>query len=100
MYKLSMPYFVYIMASQSGTLYIGLTNRLERRVYEHKQGLNEGFTKKYKCDKLVYFETHQDINEAKSRERQVKKYRREKKEYLIKDLNPHWKDLSLNWISI
>ena len=88
------------MASNSGTLYIGLTNSLERRVCEHKEGLNEGFTKKYKCNKLVYFETHQDINEAKGRERQIKKYRRDKKQDLIKNFNPHWKDLILDWISI
>ena len=86
-------YYVYIMASFSGTIYIGVTNNIERRVWEHKNGINEGFTKKYKCHKLVYLENYSDIAEAISREKQLKKWRREKKEKLIKTINPGWKDL-------
>jgi putative endonuclease len=82
------------MASESGTLYTGVTNNLERRVYEHKNELIDGFTKKYKCKKLVYFETSNDIRSAIEREKQIKKWRREKKEFLIKTLNPQWKDLA------
>lgn len=93
-------YFVYMMASMNGTLYIGLTNNLERRVKQHKEGTVGGFTKKYSCNKLVYLETYQDIREAKGRERQMKKYRRQKKQALIKSVNPHWKDLSKEWLGI
>jgi len=85
------------MASLSGTLYIGVTNNLKRRIYEHKQNLIEGFSKKYSCTKLVYMEEFKDINEAISREKQLKKWRREKKEWLIKTINSSWKDLSLTW---
>lgn len=90
-------YYVYIMSSFSGTLYIGVTNNLKRRVYEHRQELVEGFTKKYKCKKLAYFEEYQDINLAIAREKQLKNWRREKKEQLIKKLNSDLKDLSENW---
>lgn len=91
-------YYVYIMASSSGTLYIGMTNNLERRVIEHREGLREGFSKRYSCNKLVYLEEYQNIWDAKNREREIKKWRREKKENLIKQLNPHWKDLSKEWL--
>ena len=93
----SYSFFVYITASLSGTLYIGVTNNLKRRIYEHKQNLIEGFSKKYSCTKLVYMEQFNDINVAISREKQLKKWRREKKEWLIKTINPSWKDLSLTW---
>ena len=86
-------YFVYIMSSFSGVLYIGVTNNLKRRVYEHKKELIEGFSKKYKCKKLVYFEEYQEINLAINREKQLKNWRREKKEQLIKKLNSNLKDL-------
>lgn len=85
------------MASESGTLYIGMTNNLERRVSEHKQGLVEGFTKKYNCNRLIYYENYSDVNESILREKQLKKWNRTKKENLIKKLNPQWKDLSLEW---
>ena len=85
------------MSSFSGVLYIGVTNNLKRRVYEHKQELVEGFSKKYKCKKLIYFEEYQDINLAIAREKQLKKWRREKKEWLIKRMNPDFKDLSKKW---
>ena len=85
------------MASNSGTLYIGITNDLFRRVYEHKNDLNDGFTKKYKCHKLVYFEEYSKPNYAIAREKQVKKWNRNKKICLIKSINKGWKDLSLDW---
>jgi putative endonuclease len=90
-------YFVYIMASESGTLYIGVTNGLVKRVWQHKNDQIEGFTKKYACHKLIYFEETSDINSAIAREKQLKKWSRRKKEFLIKTLNPTWKDLSLDW---
>lgn len=88
-------FYVYIMASDSGTLYIGMTNDLARRVYEHKNGLFEGFTKRYGCHKLIYFEYYNYINEAIDREKQLKRRRREKKQNLIKSLNPSWQDLNI-----
>ncbi len=88
-------YYIYIMASSSGTLYLGVTNNLKRRIYEHKLGLVEGFSKKYKCTKVVYYEEFKDVKEAIAREKQLKNWRREKKEFLIKTINPTWKDLSL-----
>lgn len=90
-------YYLYIMASDYGTLYVGMTNNLERRVEEHKMGIIEGFSKKYGCKKLAYFEESNDVNEIIDREKQIKKWRREKKETLIKLLNPSWKDLAKDW---
>ncbi|MFZ5448888.1 MAG: GIY-YIG nuclease family protein [Thermodesulfobacteriota bacterium] len=87
-------YFVYIMTNKSGTLYTGVTNNLERRIYEHKYHLVNGFTKKYKIEKLVYFEETNDINAAISREKQIKGWLRKKKIALIESMNPEWKDLS------
>jgi putative endonuclease len=86
-------YFVYLMTNKSGTLYTGVTNNLEKRVYEHKHHLIEGFTKKYKIGKLVYFEETNDINAAISREKQIKGWVRKKKIALVESINPHWKDL-------
>lgn len=86
--------FIYIISSFSGVLYVGVTNNLQRRVYEHKQELVEGFSKKYKCNKLVYFEEYKDVNQAITREKQLKNWNRKKKEYLIKRINPMFKDLS------
>ena len=93
----SKNYYVYIMASESGTLYIGVTNNLERRVIEHKQSLIPGFTKKYQCFKLVFLEETNNVYQAITREKQIKKWRRQKKENLIKSTNPHWNDLSEDW---
>ena len=76
------------------TLYIGVTNKIERRIQEHKSGLITGFTQKYNCDKLVYLETYSDINQALDREKQLKKWRREKKDLLIRKQNPLLQDLS------
>jgi putative endonuclease len=86
--------FVYIMTNKSGTLYTGVTNNLERRIYEHKHHLVKGFTNKYNIDKLVYFEETSDINAAISREKQIKGWLRKKKIALIESMNPGWKDLS------
>lgn len=80
-------------------LYIGVTNNLERRVYEHKMKLNEGFTKKYNLHQLVYYEDTDDIGHAIEREKQLKRWRREKKVWLIEQLNPSWKDLAEDWYS-
>jgi len=84
------------MASETGTLYIGVTNDLKRRAYEHKNNLIEGFTKKYKCHKLVYYEQTSDIESAITREKQIKKWGRKKKEALIRATNKSWGDLSNN----
>ena len=85
------------MASASGTLYTGVTNDLYKRAYQHKNNLIEGFTKKYQCHKLVYFEETSDIESAIMREKQIKGYGRKKKETLIKNINLHWRDLSDDW---
>lgn len=89
-------YYVYILASDSGTLYVGMTNDLRRRVFEHKESLVEGFSKKYACKKLVYFEEGTDVDGVILREKQIKKWRREKKVFLIEGLNPAWRDLFLD----
>jgi len=87
-------YFVYILASKrNGTLYIGVTSDLIKRIYEHKHSLIDGFTKKYKVDKLVYFEDTNDINEALIREKQLKRWNGAWKIKLIEEKNPKWKDL-------
>jgi putative endonuclease len=87
-------YFVYILASkQNGTLYIGVTGDLIRRISEHKDELIEGFTKKYHVHHLVYFEQHSHIEQAIEREKQLKKWNRQWKINLIEKENPTWKDL-------
>ncbi len=90
-------YYVYFMASISRVIYIGVTNDLPRRVVEHKRGLADGFTKEYKCDKLVYCEYYQWVQEAIGREDQLKGWSRKKKIALIEKENPYWKDLSEEW---
>lgn len=85
------------MASKSGTLYIGVTNNLQRRAQEHKLGLVEGFSKMYECKKLVYCEYYQWVQEAIAREKQLKRWTRKRKEELIKTQNPQWKDLAEDW---
>jgi len=91
-------YYVYILANwNNNVLYIGMTNHLERRLYEHKNKLVSGFTQKYNVTKLVYFEHISDVKIAITREKQLKKWRREKKNNLIEALNPEWKDLSDEW---
>jgi len=92
-------YFVYILASKrNGTLYIGLTNNLERRIYEHKNHLVKGFTEKYSVTMIVYFEQTNDINAALQREKQLKKWNRKWKLKLIEKSNPDWLDLAKDWI--
>lgn len=81
------------MASTSGTIYVGVTNNLFNRVSEHKEKRFDGFTKKYSCNKLVYYEHYTDVYDALEREKEIKKWRREKKQNLIKTLNPRWNDL-------
>lgn len=90
-------YYVYIMTNKSRTLYTGVTNDLERRVYEHKQKLVPGFTAKYNITRLVYFEVTQDVQAAITREKQIKGWLRSKKIALIESVNPEWKDLSMGW---
>jgi putative endonuclease len=87
-------FYVYILVSLSGTLYIGLTDDLRRRIDEHKLGLVDSFTKKYSVNRLMYFEIFHDSENAVQRERQLKKFRREKKIVLFVKTNPHWEDLS------
>ena len=87
-------YYIYIIASQrNGTLYIGVTNSLLRRIYEHKCGLVEGFTKKYKVHILVYYEKYNDVRNAIEREKILKKWNRKWKINLIQKDNPEWRDL-------
>jgi putative endonuclease len=85
-------YYIYIMSSKSGVLYIGATNDLERRVFEHKHGLNEGFTKKYRVTRLVYVEEFDRAEEMVARERQLKGWRRNRKLELIHRQNPEMVD--------
>ena len=78
-------------------MYVGMTNNLERRLFEHKNKLVDGFTKKYNVNKLVFFEETSDVHVAIAREKEIKKWRREKKNNLVLSLNPQWKDLSDAW---
>lgn len=87
-------FYVYMMTNYSNSvIYIGVTNDLKRRCYEHENKLVEGFTFKYNADKLVYFEHHLNINDAIKREKQLKKWNRAWKDRLINEMNPEWKDL-------
>jgi len=86
------------MTNNSRTLYTGVTNNLQRRVYEHKSKLVKGFTERYNLKKLVYYEETNDINSAITREKQIKGWLREKKIKLIEENNSEWKDLSADWI--
>ena len=90
----SKQYYVYILTNKSGTLYTGVTNNLVRRVFEHKNQMVDGFTKRYNLKYLVYYETTNDVHEAIAREKQIKGWLRAKKLQLINSLNPAWKDLS------
>ena len=91
-------FYVYILSNEHRTLYTGVTNDLNRRIYEHKQKLVEGFTKKYNVTDLVYFEQHDSIKWAIQREKQIKGWLRQKKIELIESINDDWKDLSKNWV--
>ena len=89
-------FYVYILTNWNNeVMYIGMTNNLERRLYEHKNKLVDGFTRKYNVNKLVYYEHGNDVNAAI--EKEIKKWRREKKNNLVVTMNPTWKDLSLEW---
>jgi putative endonuclease len=90
-------FWVYIMSSKSGTIYTGVTNSLDRRVFEHKHHRIPGFTTKYDCTRLVWFEEYPDIRLAITREKQIKGWLRAKKIALIESLNPHWTDLAEHW---
>jgi putative endonuclease len=94
-------YYVYLLTNWNNkVIYVGVTNDLERRMYEHKNKLVKGFTEKYNVDKLVYFEATSEIMTALAREKEIKKWRREKKNDLVASKNPHWADLSLSWEKI
>ncbi len=90
-------YCTYIMASRSRTLYSGVTGSLHQRVFEHKWKESDGFTARYNCDRLVWFENFQYIQNAIAREKELKGWRRAKKIALIESLNPTWTDLSCDW---
>lgn len=87
--------YVYIATNKSMTLYTGMTNSLERRIFQHKSHTYEGFTSRYNISKLVYFEEYNDVRDAFAREKQIKGWVRRKKLALINSMNPEWKDLSV-----
>jgi putative endonuclease len=91
-------YYVYIMSNYAHTLYVGVTNNLERRVYEHKMKLVPGFTSKYGLNHLVYYEDTRDIGAAIMREKQIKGWLRRKRIALIETFNHGWNDLSVEWL--
>ena len=90
-------YWVYIVASASGTLYVGMTNDLGIRVRQHKAGEIEGFSKRYHCDRLVYYESYDLVHRALGREKQLKGWKRSRKIALIESKNPRWQELSEGW---
>ena len=90
-------YYTYIMTNRSKTLYTGVTSKLKKRVFEHKNGAYEGFTSKYHIDRLVYFERYASIISAINREKQIKGLTRLNKMALIVSMNPEWRDLSEEW---
>jgi putative endonuclease len=92
-------YFVYIMTNHSRTLYTGVTNNIQRRVLEHKEKRNEGFTARYNISKLVWYTETPDIRAAIAHEKRIKGWLRSKKIALIEQLNPNWEDLSADWRS-
>ncbi|MFL0796713.1 MAG: GIY-YIG nuclease family protein [Cellvibrionaceae bacterium] len=89
-------YCIYILTSQNNkVMYVGVTSNLEQRIYQHLNGQCEGFTKRYNVTKLVYFEQTSDVNSAIAREKEIKGWRREKKNALVESANPHWLELSV-----
>ncbi len=90
-------YYTYIMASRSRTIYVGMTGDLRARVFQHKWGEHEGFTARYNCDRLVWFEAFREVGGAILREKELKGWRREKKLALIASMNPAWVDLAREW---
>jgi putative endonuclease len=97
MYRERKTYYVYIMGSLSGTLYIGMTSKLHTRTFEHKFHRLEGFTDKYHVERLLYWESFDLVHRAIGREKQLKGWRRSKKIALIESINPHWLDLAREW---
>ena len=98
MFKTNYQYYLYIITNKKGgVLYIGVSNDLERRIFEHKNKLVEGFSSKYNLDKLVYFEVYQYVSDAIKREKNMKKWKREWKVKLIIDENSDWNDLAEDW---
>ncbi|MBS0200704.1 MAG: GIY-YIG nuclease family protein [Proteobacteria bacterium] len=92
-------YYVYILASRSGAIYIGVTGYLFRRLYQHRSGLLPGHTQRYRIHRLVHIETYEDALSAITREKQIKSWRREKKLALIRSHNPAWDDLASDWFT-
>ncbi len=91
-------YYVYILTNWNNhVMYVGVTNNLQRRIYEHKEKLIDGFTSKYNVNKLVYYEETTDIKSAISREKELKGWRRSKKDALVVTMNQNWEDLSKDW---
>ena len=91
-------YYVYMLTNKANTvIYIGVTNDVRRRIWEHKQGIYKGFTQNYACNKLVYYEDYQQIQDAIAREKQLKAGSRQNKIDLINSTNPNWNDLSFDW---
>lgn len=94
-------YYIYFLTNhKNGTLYIGMSNDLKRRIFEHKNGLIEGFTKKYGLNRLVHFEVYQYVQEAIVREKRMKKWKRQWKIELIEEENPNWNDLAQDWYNL
>ena len=91
-------YYVYILSNWNNkVIYTGITSNIERRLYEHKNKLIEGFTEKYNVNKLVYIESCNDVKDAIAREKQIKGWKREKKNVLIESINKNWEDISESW---
>ena len=91
-------YYVYLLTNWNNkVIYVGMTNDLQRRIYEHKNKSVRGFTSRYNVNKLVYFEHTTDVLQAIAREKEIKKWRRVKKNRLVESMNPEWKDLSAEW---
>ena len=90
-------FWVYIVASISGTLYVGMTNNIERRAFEHREGLIDGFSKKYGCKQLVILEQFGDVRDAIGYEKRIKRWTRKRKIALIESVNPKWEDLGKDW---
>lgn len=91
-------YYIYLLTNWNNkVMYVGITNNLIRRIYEHKSKLVRGFTKKYNVNKLVFYEETRDVIAALTREKEIKKWRREKENQLVNRINPAWKDLSMEW---
>ena len=95
--RMGRRYYVYLLASKSRALYVGVTNDLIHRVGEHRNGTYDGFTKQYRINRLVYYESFGWVQEAIAREKQIKRWRREKKVFLIERENSTWEDLSEAW---